>query len=150
MCITLFQASTTPLAAGQWLSQLYVNNPSNIPGDILAGNIPEFARHEEVNQFLRASLRRSEQDKIDVALNFEHFQKFSQKQQERKLSSPSKLHYGHMKSLSHDEDLLQIYFDMMNLTFKHNILLQRWLIVWEIMLAKDSPGSTSTVTTTSS
>ena len=138
-CILHFaQASSTPLASERWLNLLDLHSESNSLEDILSGNFHPRNTTQEILQFLRACTRKTD-DKVDTRLTFSHFKAFFRKQNEIKLSSPSGLHYGHAKTLAHDEDLLRLRFDILNLAFTHNVILCRWTKVWETLLAKESP-----------
>ena len=132
------QASTTPLASAQWTSRLDLSNPDNIIDEILSGDVPVTPEHEEIKVFLRSAQKKTS-NKLDISLDFNHFKAFASKQQENKLSSPSGLHYGHMRSLAHDDDLLRLRFNILCLAFRHNIILERWKTIWETLLPKEPP-----------
>ena len=137
-CVLHFaQASSTPFANEQWLSLLDLHNESNSLDDILSGDFQPNDMVHKILQFLQACKRKTE-DEVDIRISFSHFRDFFRKQDEIKLSSPSGLHYGHAKTLAHDEDLLGLRFDILNLAFTHNIILRRWTKVWETLLAKES------------
>lgn len=131
------QASATPLASPQWMNKLDLNNPNNILNDILEGKVPSVPEFKEVEEFFGAAMRMSAE--LDITLDFNHFASFSLKQQENKVSSPSKLHYGHMRTIAHDKDLLRLRFDIMNLALTHKIVLERWQKIWETLLPKEPP-----------
>ena len=133
------QAATTPLAQEKWLDILDILNESNSVEEILSGRFGAEEYNAEINQFLVACKRKSPPVESATSLIFQDFRKFFEKQDEKKSSSPSRLHYGHIKTLTYDEELLQLRFDTMNLAFRHNIILERWLNVWETLLAKESP-----------
>ena len=80
-CVLHFaQASSTPLASMAWLKLLDINNPSSSVEDILNGSFTPEEVPPEVLQFLRACRSKSEADKVDTTLSFEHFRAFFTKQ----------------------------------------------------------------------
>ena len=131
------QASVTPLASPQWMNKLDLNNPDNILDDILEGKVPSVPEFKEVKEFFGAAMQMSTE--LDITLDFNHFASCSLKQQENKVSLPSKLHYGHMRTITHDKDLLRLRFDVMNRALMHKIVLERWQKIWETLLPKESP-----------
>ena len=70
-------------------------------------------------------------------LDFEHFMKFYKKQEEKKTSSPSGRHYGHMKACAEEPEILKVIFDIANLSYVNNKPLDRWQRANDILLRKD-------------
>ena len=60
----------------------------------------------EMKEFFEAIRTPSNRPEIQDSMTFQHFRDFVRKQDERKTSSPSGLHYGHLKALGWDEGLL--------------------------------------------
>ena len=76
---------------------------------------------------------------IDIHLNFSHFKSFALNQKENNTSSLSRLHYGHMRTLVQDDELLRLRFDILSLALRHNVVLDRWRKIWEMLLPKEAP-----------
>ena len=138
-CLRHFgQSMSTPLATDAWFNRLDPRSRDNILQDILNGDYePPEGSPSEVIEFIKASRRMNDvNENLDI-LNFEHFQRFCQKQEEKKNSSPSRRHYGHLKALVWDEELLRMQFRIINLAYKKEVILKRWEVTWEALLPKD-------------
>lgn len=72
----------------------------------------------------------------DVILTFEQFTKFINKQQESTMSSLSDRHYGNLKTCRQDPSILRVIFDIMDLVFRNNVPLDRWVVAHDLLLWK--------------
>ena len=73
---------------------------------------------------------------VPFNMKFGHFKEFCQKQDEKKESSPSGLHYGHLKSLAFDKRLLRIKYKIVQTAHQHGLVLTRWKTLWEVLIPK--------------
>ena len=71
-------------------------------------------------------------------MSLNHFTEFCRKQNERKESSPSGLHCGHTKTMVFEERLLMMKYKIIELAFKHGVILNRWKTLWEALIPKKS------------
>lgn len=98
------QSETTPLATPEWKYRLEPRLPGHLLEDIVSGKFkhPE-GFPPELLHFLRAARQPREAKEVPFAMSFSHFRKFCIKKDEKKESSLSKLHYGHVRDLVWDE-----------------------------------------------
>ena len=137
-CIRHFgQASETRLATQTWRHRLDPRRAENILDEIIEGRfkLPNGCQAEMI-QFFRAAESPEGVRPVLFMLSYEHFIKFCRKQDERKVSSPSGLNYGHVKALLFDETLLRIKYKIIELAFNHGVILSRWTTLWEALILK--------------
>ena len=137
-CIRHFgQAAETPLYEKGWRNALDPRTASNIVNEVIEGRMktPE-GYPPEFTQFLRASKKPKGTTEVTFKMTFEHFERFCKKQDEKKESSPSGLHYGHLKALAYDARLLRMKYKIIELAYKNGIILTRWKTLWEILIPK--------------
>ena len=137
-CIRHFgQAIGTPLSDSTWKNRLDPRLGTKILDEIVSGKyIAPKGCPPELLHFLKAARRPHGAQDIPFTMSFEHFRKFCERQDEKKTSSPSGLHYGHYKTLTWDELLLRIKYKIIEIAYKHGVLLRRWTILWEVLLQK--------------
>ena len=137
-CVRHFgQAANTPLNNGNWRNTLDPRKAENIVKEILEGRmrVPDGCP-PELEQFMRAAKKPEGITDIRFTMTFEHFKRFCTKQDERKESSPSGLHYGHLRALLYDERLLRIKYKIIETAYTHGIILTRWKTLWEVLIPK--------------
>ena len=131
------QASETPLASLSWRNRLDPRRAENILDDIIEGKFKLPTGYPmEMSQFFQAARSPEGVRPVLFKLTYEHYIRFCRKQDERKESSPSGLHYGHVKTLLFDETLLRIKYKIIELAYTHGILLNRWTTLWEALIPK--------------
>ena len=137
-CIRHFgQAIGTPLSDSTWKNRLDPRLGTKILDEIVSGKyIAPKGCPPELLHLLKAARQPHGAQDIPFTMSFEHFRKFCERQDEKKTSSPSGLHYGHYKTLTWDELLLRIKYKILEIAYKHGVLLRRWTILWEILLQK--------------
>ena len=138
-CVRHFsQACDTPLATQEWREKM----DPEIAGHVLEGikngtfKLPPGYPPEMV-QFFAASKLPNDRPEVPDEFEFQHFQEFCRRQDEKKTSSPSGLHYGHLKALLWDETLLRLKFRILKLAYTRGVMLSRWRKIWEVLLKKD-------------
>ena len=127
-CLRHFgQSMGTPLSTDEWYSRLDPRNKDNMLLEIIDGNYdPPEGSPKEVIEFIKVSRRINKTNNAMDQLTFEHFKRFCQKQEEKKSSSPSHLHYGHLKALVWDKNLLYMKFRIIDLAYKKDVILRGW------------------------
>ena len=133
------QTNDTPLGTNKWRAWMDPRNPGNKIEEILKG--ARFMDGEEklaIRELIEAMKKPEGWRASKASLEYEHFREFCQKQEERKTSSPSGRHYGHVKSCLEDEEILRVLFDILNLSYTNNKPLNRWKEANDILLRKDS------------
>ena len=131
------KASSTPLPTRAWKNWLDPRKAENILNKISEGSYtPPKGCPPELEEFLRAARRPEGVTNIPFTMTYQHFKQFCLKQDERKESSPSGLHYGHLKALTLDETLLQMKYKITELAYRHGVLLTRWTTLWEVLIPK--------------
>ena len=139
-CIRHFgQATETPLYKEQWRNSLDPKLATNIIQEIIKGRmkVPDGCP-PEFEQFMRAARTPQGITEVTFKMTFAHFKTFCRKQDERKGSSPSGLHYGHIKALTFDERLLRIKYKIIELAYTNRVILTRWKSLWEVLIPKKS------------
>ena len=137
-CIRHFgQASSTPLASRTWKNQLDPRNANNVLEEICNGTFPTpEGCPPELEEFLRAARRPEGVIKTPFSMTYQHFKHFCIKQDERKESSPSGLHYGHLKAFTLDDSLLRLKYKILEIAFGHGVMLKRWTTLREVLIPK--------------
>ena len=137
-CVRHFgQASSTPLASQTWKNRLDPRVAKNMLEEICAGEFPTpQGCPPELEEFLRAARRPEGATGVPFSMSFKHFKSFCVKQDERKESSPSGLHYGHIKAFSLDDTLLRLKYKILEIAFGHGVLLTRWTTLREALIPK--------------
>ena len=135
------QAAETPLTKGQWEKHLNVLGKENKVREILEGG--NSALNIDVRECVEwvDGLRSKNIETTELQVEENDFRRFIQKVRESKSSSPSGRHYGHYKVLDRDPELRTIAFRIMELALRRGVVLQRWKIVHQILLPKDTDGS---------
>ena len=104
-CVRHFgQSMDTPLAGKEWKQRLDPRYKENQLEAVMNGKfkLPPGVPIE-FEEFMKAARRPSGVTNLKAEIKFEHFKSFCEKQDERKVSSPSGLHYGHLKALTWNE-----------------------------------------------
>ena len=132
-CIRHFgQASSTPLASRTWKNQLDPQSAKNMLEEICTGAFPTpEGCPPELEEFLRAARRPEGVTSISFSMTYQHFKNFCIKQDERKESSPSDLHYGHLKAFT-----LRLKYKILKIAYRHGVLLKRWTTLREVLIPK--------------
>ena len=91
----------------------------------------------EISEFLQASKRIKDKDNTLDQLTYAYFMRFYKTQDEKKSSSPSHVHYGHLKALAWDVGLPHVKFRTTYLAYKREVVFKRWEVVWEVLFRKD-------------
>ena len=130
------QAAETPLAQPLWQSKL--DNPQ-IRASILNGTFHDPTLPPEVSEFLRTFAHSSPPSPVPFQYDFDRFCSYIQKTNEKIASSPSGRHLGHYKALYHmkHQKLLHAIFDIMSISMKYSVILDRYLGVALTLLEKD-------------
>ena len=137
-CIRHFgQATNTPLYKDNWKNRLDPRMAENIIQEVIEGRVklPEGCP-TELKQFTRAARRPQGVREVPFTMTFERFARFCKRQDEKKESSPSGLHYGHIKALAFDRKLLQLKYKIIDTAYRHGVILTRWKTLWEIIIPK--------------
>lgn len=131
------QAAITPLATPEWRDRLDRRLAGPLLEEIPNGKFkpPEGCPPELLN-FIHSARRPNEAKEVPFTMSFSHFRKFCMKQDEKKESSPSGLHYGHMRAVLWDERSLWIKYKLIELTYHHGILLRRWNTLRKVLISK--------------
>ena len=109
--------------------------------DILEGDTLRWENEQRELQQILSTIRKPEGvSSIDTTLDREPFYKFFRKQRESTISSLSGRHYGHLKACEQDQDILAVLFDIMNISFKHQVTLTRWTTAHDLLSPQD-PGA---------
>ena len=137
-CIRHFaQAANTPLANPEWRDRLDPQLAEHLLEEIVTGKFrPPVGCPPELIQFLHAARRPSGTKEIPFTMTFNHYRNFCMKQAKKKESSQSGLRYGHMRALLWDERLLRIKYKLIELAYRHGILLRRWSTLREVLISK--------------
>ena len=130
------QAAESPLASPSW--QLQLDNPV-IRKNILAGTFYDDSLPPEINEFLASFQQTKPAPSIPFSYSFTRFCSYVKKTKEKIASSPSGRHLGHYKTLLRmkHKKLLHAIFDIMSLSMKYSIILDRFLGVALTLLEKD-------------
>ena len=75
--------------------------------------------------------------KIRTPLTLESLKKYYRKSKEGKATSPSGRHLGILKTLLEAEHVMEVLFSIVQLAFKHQIILKRWQKTHILLLPKD-------------
>ena len=121
------QACDTPLATLEWRDRMDPDMAGHVLREINDGTfkVPHGCP-PEMAQFFRATKQPDNRPEVSDQLDFQHFQDFCRAQDEKKSLSPSGLHYGHLKALAWDEELLCLKFRILKLAYTRGVILTRW------------------------
>ena len=130
------QAAESPLATPLWQSKL--DHPLTRQS-IMDGTFYDDTLPVEVNEFLASFATLSESPKVPFRYDFNRFCTYIKKTKEKIASSPSGRHLGHYKTLlmMKKQKLLRSIFDVMKLSMKYTIILDRFYGVALTLLEKD-------------
>ena len=132
------QTNDTPLSSTKWREWIDPRSEQNKIDEILEGEVfLDPGEKQVVRELILAARRPENWEGSKAGLEFEHFKKFFSKQEERKTSSPSGRHYGHMRACAQEEKILSVLFNIMNIAYTNNKPLKRWRRVNDILLRKD-------------
>ena len=91
---------------------------------------------DKMVQFLHAAKSPDGVRETSFTMTYAHLINFCTKQDERKEWSSSGLHYGHVKSLAYDDTLLRIKYKIIEMAYRHGVLLRRWTTLCETLMPK--------------
>ena len=130
------QAAESPLSSPLWQSKL---DQPHIRESILNGTFHDGTLPTEVLEFLSSFANIPETPAVPFSYDFTRFCSYIKKTKEKIASSPSGRHLGHYKTLlmMKKKKLLRAIFDIMELSMKYSIILDRFLGVALTLLEKD-------------
>ena len=132
------QTNDTPLSSGRWRDWLDPRSSNNKIDEILSGaGFMDTEERQAIREIIEAAKRPEGWVTSKADLSFDHFMKFCKKQEEKKTSSPSGRHYGHMKACAEEPEILKVIFDIANLSYINKKPLDRWQRANDILLRKD-------------
>ena len=116
-CVCHFrQAADTRLATRNWKNILYLREAGNILDEITNGKFQLPNRYpEKMAQLLRAAERPHGVKPVLFMMSLGHCTEFCKKQEKRKESSPSGLHYSHTKRSLFKERLSRIKYKIIEM-----------------------------------
>ena len=132
------QAKETPLSSGSRDINL---QDEHFRDRLLKGDITKSeCSNIEIYEFLRALRRKRAVPQLKFEYTYNDFTKMIKKMKEKTSSSPSGRHIGHYKALLQMEntDMLEIIYDILNLSMTFGIVLERFYKVATTLLEKDS------------
>ena len=136
------QASETPFAEGVWRKKLDILSNDGIQEALEKGDLCETNEERvEIKQWIEElRVKEGVQGEVKLETTFEDFRKFARRAVESKASSPSRRHYGHYKVLEKREKLLWLVYDVLAIALEYGIVLERWRVLYQVLLQKDPPG----------
>ena len=136
------QADETPMATSQWHSILDPQDKTDAEiEEIMNGTIfSESDLPKEAKLFFQhlTSKIQPPLDPSKIEINKEVFQSFYKGARESTSSSPSKLHLGHWKAASYDDDISTVLSMIIQIAVANEYPLRRWQTIISVLLEKMS------------
>ena len=129
------QSSETPLTSAHWNELL---DPPETQHDILHGTFDHPIEETEIENFI-AEMKKPDvhsENPIDLTIPKEAFHSFCKRITESKSTSPSGRHCGNYKAIKDEKDLMNILFQVIEMSLETDHVLERWQTVHHTILEK--------------